>query len=897
MKVFSNLSVRNKLILLTLTIGLGSVAIVGWLSSDTSAESLQDQTTSSLEAIRIGKADQIEDYFGFIHEQIFNFAQNRMVTEATAKFSQAFIDVVEETGLDSSSDSDVYAAVKGYYTGEFKPRLDDAAQPWRGDTTYVPELASGRILQSFYIANNPNPVGEKLNLDRSPEDCEYNRLHAIYHPPIRSFLNSFGYYDIFLFDLDGNMVYSVFKETDYATNFLDGPYKDTNFGDVYRKCLVANQPGTVVIEDFKHYEPSYGAPASFTGAPVFHDGEKVGVAIFQMPVDKIAEIMGGSAGLGKTGQAFLVGRDHLMRSNSRFSEDGETTVLSQKIQTDAVEHALNGETETRVVTNYRGHSAIGSFAPLDMEGLDWAIVVEQETNEANAATRALQHKITIVGAAVAAAVVVVAFLFSTALVRPIAPVLERAKKIAAGDLTGGVLPVKSRDEFGQLTGAMNEMHQGLRSLVAAVSESANEVSKAATDIASSSEEMSRGMGDQDLQIKQVASAIEKMSASIVEVVRKSGDAAGSANESGTVAQKGGEVVDQTIQGMNAINEAVTAGAAAVAELGKRGEQIGQIIEVINDIADQTNLLALNAAIEAARAGEHGRGFAVVADEVRKLADRTTKATDEIAGSIKAIQEETNEAVQRMDGGTDQVRSGVERATEAGESLKQIVNKAKEVSGMIQSIAAAAEQQSTASEEVSRSISSIQSIAAEAEQGATQSAESVSGLTERASQLQSVLSQFKISNDPALRKWDRGPDELMKILLVDDDPSILRLLEGHLKDFGECHSATNGNGAISTFRSMLDQDKRFEVIFLDIKLPDTDGRKVLAQFREAERSVGISNRKRAKIIMVTALDTPQDKLQAFREACEGYITKPFDKTQILQILEGLAVTSQQEVGVS
>jgi len=344
----------------------------------------------------------------------------------------------------------------------------------------------------------------------------------------------------------------------------------------------------------------------------------------------------------------------------------------------------------------------------------------------------------------------------TATIRKVLTVLQA---VAGGDLTNEPLNITSTDELGALARATDQMSLALTNLITEVAGSAREVAAAATEIAASSEEMSQGMNDQNQQMFQISSAIEEMSASVVEVARKSGEAANNASESGRVAQTGGEVVEQTIEGMRAISDAVSAGAASVAELGKRGEQIGKIIDVINDIADQTNLLALNAAIEAARAGEHGRGFAVVADEVRKLADRTTKATQEIAESIKAIQTETGEAVQRMNTGTDQVAAGVESATEAGESLKTIVTSAQEVAGMIQSIAAAAEQQSAASEEVSRNVESVSAVSRQANEGANQAASAALQLSTKAEQLQRLVDTFKTSEHASGSQANRNQDHL------------------------------------------------------------------------------------------------------------------------------------------
>jgi methyl-accepting chemotaxis protein len=340
----------------------------------------------------------------------------------------------------------------------------------------------------------------------------------------------------------------------------------------------------------------------------------------------------------------------------------------------------------------------------------------------------------------------IAWVITRGIVKPIALVVERIKDIAQGegDLTQRV-DITSKDEVGELATWFNAFVTKVHDIVFEVSSATREVASAATEIAASNEEMASGMKEQSQQVTQVSSAIEQMSQSVVEVARKSSEAANQAQDAGKTAENGGVVVSDTIQGMTAISDAVSASATSVQELGKRGEQIGQIIEVINDIADQTNLLALNAAIEAARAGEHGRGFAVVADEVRKLADRTTKATEEIAVSIKAIQSETGQAVDRMNAGTQQVQVGVEKATQAGGSLKQIVTAATEVAKMIQSIAAATEEQSAASEQVSRNIESISAVTRQTSEATAQAAAAATQLSSKSEQLQSLVGQFKVKD--------------------------------------------------------------------------------------------------------------------------------------------------------
>ena len=334
------------------------------------------------------------------------------------------------------------------------------------------------------------------------------------------------------------------------------------------------------------------------------------------------------------------------------------------------------------------------------------------------------------------------FLLRRMVGRPISAIVSAVQSIADGKLRTR-LDLKSRDELGMLSTAVNSMAENLSEVIGEVQGSANEVAGAATQIASGAEEMAAGMEEQRRQTSQVSAAVEEMSASVTEVAEKATGAARKSDEGGEQAVEGGKIVQETIAGMNAISEQVNESVRAVGELGRRSEQIGEIIEVINDIADQTNLLALNAAIEAARAGEHGRGFAVVADEVRKLAERTTKATEEVAESIKAIQDETAQAVDRMEAGKSRVDEGVQLAQQAGAALEEIVGGAKEIAPMIQGIAAAAEEQSSAANEISSNVERINAVTNESADGVHQVAQAAGTLSQKAETLQTLVRRFEL----------------------------------------------------------------------------------------------------------------------------------------------------------
>lgn len=328
--------------------------------------------------------------------------------------------------------------------------------------------------------------------------------------------------------------------------------------------------------------------------------------------------------------------------------------------------------------------------------------------------------------------------------RPLNATVAMLKDIAEGegDLTKR-LDVSSTDEIGELAKWFNAFVERVHGVISEVSSTSNEVASAATEVAASAEQMEAGLINQQEQTTQVSAAIEEMAATVVEVSAKSSEAASAAEQSGNEALQGGQVVAETVDEMGGISEQVNIAATAVSELGKKGEQIGEIISVINDIADQTNLLALNAAIEAARAGEHGRGFAVVADEVRKLAERTTTATEEVGKSIREIQHETGTAVTQIQAGTERVSKGVELANSAGDALSTIVDSSKNVQSMVQSIAAASEEQSAATSQIARSIEQIDAVTRESLEGARQAAQAAGQLSSQAEGLQAIVAQFKI----------------------------------------------------------------------------------------------------------------------------------------------------------
>ena len=339
-----------------------------------------------------------------------------------------------------------------------------------------------------------------------------------------------------------------------------------------------------------------------------------------------------------------------------------------------------------------------------------------------------------------------ASLITRRITNTISSLVASAKAIAAGDLTIADMKIHSNDELGELTEAINRMKDGLRLMIGSVAQTAERVASASEEMSSASTQQAQGAETQRQQADHVATAMTEMAATVLQVSENSNKAADAARNAAELAKTGGKIVEDAISKMRAIADSVGQSSQKVEGLGRSSNQIGEIVGVIDEIADQTNLLALNAAIEAARAGEQGRGFAVVADEVRKLAERTSKATKEISSMIRGIQSETKTAVEAMQGGSRQVQEGVDTTAQAGRSLADIIRTAEKVGEMVSYIAAASAQQSNATEEVNANIERISKITREAAAGSQQAARACGDLSGMALDLQKMVSQFKIGHN-------------------------------------------------------------------------------------------------------------------------------------------------------
>ncbi|HVN97661.1 MAG TPA: methyl-accepting chemotaxis protein [Syntrophorhabdaceae bacterium] len=325
---------------------------------------------------------------------------------------------------------------------------------------------------------------------------------------------------------------------------------------------------------------------------------------------------------------------------------------------------------------------------------------------------------------------------------PIKQTVDVIRRVARGDLTGRI-PVSTSDEIGQMANDFNLLAETLHDAIKHVAKSSNDVSSAANMLDSATEHMAAGVEEAAMQVNSVAAASEEMSKTSSEIAQNCVMAAKSSERANESASTGEAIIRQTIEVMNRINEKVKDSAQIIKNLGQRSDQIGEIVGLINDVADQTNLLALNAAIEAARAGEHGRGFAVVADEVRKLAERTSDATKEIRETIQSMQSETKKAVVSMEEGVSDVGQGSAEAIKSGNALKDILDQINKVTAEINQIAVASEQETATTNEIASSIQQISVVMQETAKRIQQNAEASAKLADLSKNMNEMVGRFSL----------------------------------------------------------------------------------------------------------------------------------------------------------
>lgn len=713
-----------------LMVGLVCAYLTKQLGSETFTTQIEDKISS----IQASKTQEVSSYLNNIKDQVITFSSNQMVVDAMNQFSAAY--------AVGGASAQMQKSVRQYYEKEFSPEYQNNNLNRTPDIDGLLQSLddTSHYLQYHYISNNPHPLGDKYELMTANDGSDYSKVHEYYHPHFQKYLDAFDYYDIFLVDVvSGDIIYSVYKELDYTTSLKDGAFKDSGIAKAFRGAAKLQSPDKVYFTDFEPYTPSYEKAASFIASPIFSNGEKIGVLIFQMPVDRITTIMTSNngwqkTGFGEFGESYLVGADRKVINQVRLLEEDKAAYLTtlksagvsadivamldarkeaiglHRVDTAAVDAAFQGQTGVMTLENYRGRSVFSGYTPVSLEGdqwakgAQWALITDLDRQEGliglGALTASLAKMAILIGVVSAVLGSLIGRGFASRLVAPIGVVAKNMHDIAKGDgdLTQR-LPVAGDDEIANLSENFNAFAEKVRTTVRAFVEGAVALNGAVAQLSAVRDRSNDLVEQQHQQSDLISTAITQMAASVQEVASNAETVATASEKSASDTQAAKTVFHGTLEEIANNTQKIEEAANVIDQLESETKRIGSVLDVIRGIAEQTNLLALNAAIEAARAGEQGRGFAVVADEVRTLASRTQASTEEIEEMISRLQVGAANAVTVMSESQKSGQTSIENGEKASEAINSTAGAINEISQMIIQVATATEEQSTVAEDI------------------------------------------------------------------------------------------------------------------------------------------------------------------------------------------------------
>lgn len=462
MHYFSNMTLKGKLTLAMLTAALIPLLILAIINGYLNSNALRDASFHHLESVRDTKKAQIEDYFQQLDNQVVTFSESKMVIEALQQFRQG-MQAYETQEVSQYQRDTLQEQLNSFYDLTFNTNYYLKTGKRANLNQITPQTLSAQIAQSNFIVNNDNSVGNLANLVDSGNESLYNIAHINYHPILKNYLDKFNLYDVFLVDAQsGQIVYSVAKEIDFATNLSTGPYRNSSLAKAYNAAINASDSSFSTVVEFEPYLPSNDKAASFMSSPIYQGGQLSGVLIFQMPVSIINGIMQLNSGLGASGESYLIGSDKTMRSQSRFSS--EDSILSTRVDTPAVTGIIAKGTGSIMLTSYRGTEVLSAYTPLYIEGLQWGIVAELSRDEALAVIDTLLLDNIIIAVLTLFAVMYFSMVFVKSITNPINNAVSVAKSIANGDLSNKI-DTTGAIEITQLLQALGEMQSNLNTRI------------------------------------------------------------------------------------------------------------------------------------------------------------------------------------------------------------------------------------------------------------------------------------------------------------------------------------------------------------------------------------------------------------------------------------------------
>ncbi len=717
--------------------------------------------------------ESVTQYLEFIEKQMRLKASEALVIEASKQFVDAYNQYSNQRPALQSAE---LKTLQRYYDTDFA----DLYKKRNGTSVSNPlSLVDGlsgtaKKLQYDFIAGSRFPIGEKDTLFKPNNNSDYASVHNTYHGFFRAFLQEFGYYDIFIADpKTGNIVYSVFKELDYATNLVSGPYAKTGIAEAYRKALT--NKNKVSFSALNNYLPSYEAMAGFLSTQIIDEnGNTSGVLIFQIPLNVISNILvhgqkWQEIGYGESGETYLVSEDKKLVTESRFFlenpddylsavgrlypatakqvADAGTSVGIQDVDTVSVERALNGQKGFGIVRDYRDVEVFSAYRQLAIGDNKYALLAEIDVEEALRPATELRDKLiassmTAIVVIVGLSVIVIMWL-SGRLVRPLTRLGDACEQLASGD---GDLTVKLQEtriaEINRIVVAFNQFTGQIRDIIDSVKSSSESLASASEELSAITHQSEATTDNQAKQMQEVASAITQLSGSITNIAESTSETRDFGTRAEHSLNENMERADLAAENIKLLVKLIQDSSTVIASLKSEVSQITSLLNVIKSIADQTNLLALNAAIEAARAGEAGRGFSVVADEVRTLANRSQESTVEIERIIEEMNLSSEKSVIAMEKAEAAAGGGIHLVDLVTVAMNELGQTIAQVQQLVSVVASAAVEQDATSNAIGENVSAVNQLSEDIHSGAVHTRNSADELARIAVSLQDMVNRFR-----------------------------------------------------------------------------------------------------------------------------------------------------------
>lgn len=777
------MSLQKKLLFIVMSLALLAAVTSSVLISTAALRSgeslLSDQAHFRVEMIGNTQQQKLASYLSVIEQQVANHAQSVQARRAITAMGSAFRGYRLNAVVRSLESADETIGALSEYLdsgfaqefASFNPGQTFATQEYLAALD-TPTL----VLQYYYQVDSAGHWHQKDQVDEADDRSRYSIAHREFNATLKEMAAAYGFADLYYLDPQGNVVYSLRKLPDFALSIEHPALANTGLDLAFREAIRRSADASPVFFDFLPYPLAFNQPSAFMAMPIFETGESTaaGVFVVRLTVDQIKQTLTNqgdrvSLGLGQTGDsyllnlsgqvlsskrefdqqpaAFLDSLGNLSAENRRLIEQRQTLTGLVQLDSVAIREARSGRAGVALYENSLGHWVVGAYRPFDFNDTRWLLITEVSADEALAAVKALQAEVYSYAVAITLGVLLLALLaaivISRSLGKPVALLqgsLERVQQHK--DLTQHC-PLKGQDEFGRISAALNQLLRDIGLSVTQVGHAALVVHQASAELLRGSELSQQLLTQQSQHNQSTESLLNNLVSSAGEVNKQANTTHHLTMDAQQNIDSSSQIVHQVISEVQHMVQGVSQSASKITDLTKEFDQIRNVVEVISQLAAQTNLLALNAAIEAARAGEHGRGFAVVADEVRQLAQRSHDATQQIQGIIDALLNTTRQVEAAMRAEQDQSTLLADTATKAEDALNTIGHSLQAIVRANQDILSISTEQKAITDQLASVLVDSFEIARSTEEQANLNAQSSLRLGQVADELKDTATQWKV----------------------------------------------------------------------------------------------------------------------------------------------------------